>query len=205
MAVTLGDQIAQNIQQKTTEELLAIWVRNDRRQWSDAAFDGISQTLSERGVIVPPQEVFMPALPVIDQRYKGVRGWLLFFCINLTVLTPLGIMGEYGAAGMDIESIRGISIDGLISLAFAGFSIYVGVCLWRVRPGAVKKAKVFLWCIVALNAIVALLTFMAGLKLSANGTMIHETLIKFVAGAITVLVWLAYLDSSKRVKATYGL
>jgi hypothetical protein len=53
MTVTLSDQIAQGIQQKTTEELLAIWVNNDRNQWSGVAFDAISQTLSERGVPVP--------------------------------------------------------------------------------------------------------------------------------------------------------
>jgi hypothetical protein len=198
MAIAQPDQIARSMQQRTTEELLDIWTCNDRGQWSDSVFNAISQALSERGVSIPPQSIFVPPPP----RYKGVRGWLLFFCVSLTVLAPLRIMGEYGAAGTDIWSIRGISIDGLFSFVFACFSIYVGVCLWRVRPGAVKKATVFLWCVAALNVVVVLLTHMAGLKPSANGKVIEEAIIRSGAGAIA-LAWLAYLGSSKRVKATY--
>jgi hypothetical protein len=204
--VAQRDQIAQSVQQKTTEELLAIWDSNDRNQWSDTTFEVIKQTLSEREVVIPPQVASENQPCVADtslERYRGVKGWLLFLCIGLTVLTPLRIIGEYGAAGMDIESIRGISFDGLFNLAFAGFSIYVGVCLWRVWLGAVKKAKVFLWCVVALNAIIALLAFKASLQPSADVTIVR-TFLKCVASAIIAAVWISYLHTSKRVKGTYA-
>lgn len=200
MTVAQPDQIARNMQEKTTEELLDIWTCNDRGQWSDSAFNATSQALSERGISIPPQ-TSEAALSL--ERYKGVKGWLLFFCVSLTVLTPLRIMRDYGADGTDIWSIRGITTDGLFSLALACFSICVGVCLWRVRPGAVKKAKVFLWCVIALDVIVALLTYMAGLGPSTNGKLTIESIIKCVAIAIGTLAWLGYLYSSKRVKATY--
>jgi hypothetical protein len=78
------------MQQKTTEELLAILVNNDQEQWSDAAFDAIRQTLRGPGVeaisrIISEQPCF-GGEPTTDQvimepvpRYKGVRGWLLLF------------------------------------------------------------------------------------------------------------------------------
>jgi hypothetical protein len=201
MTVAQCDRIEREMQQKTTDELLEIWGVNDREQWSDSAFNAISQALSERGVSIPPQRTFAPSPP----RYRGVRGWLLFFCVGLTVLSPLRIMGKYGADGIDIWSIRGVTIDGLLSLAFACFSIYVGVCLWRVRPGAVKKAIVFLWFVVAFDAIVALLAYMGGSKPSADGRTVEESLAQCMSGAIAALVWLAYLRSSKRVRATYDL
>jgi hypothetical protein len=195
MTVAQYDQIAQNMQQKTTEELLEIWGSNDRGQWSDSAFNAISQTLSERGVSIPPQGDFAPPPP----RYKGVRGWLLLFCIGLTVLSPLAIIASLGAVStsdMFHDFRPAFMIDELLSFIFAGLFIYVGICLWRVRPRAMKKAKMFLWCVIALDVIVALLTYMAGLKPSAA---------KCVGGVIAALAWLAYLESSKRVKATYDL
>ena len=136
MPVVGAGQIIQNMQQKTTEELLAIWESNDRNQWSDAAFDAISRTLSARGVPPPPQRVIMPPLaPVIDPRYKGVRGWLLLFCISLTIFNPLSIIASLGAAStsdMFHDFRPAFMIGEILSFIFAGLFIYVGVCLWQV-------------------------------------------------------------------------
>jgi hypothetical protein len=76
--ITTHDQIAQEMRQKTTEELLAIWTRNDRGQWSEAAFNAIFRALTERGITVPQQEVFVPPPP----RNKGGKGWLFLICIS---------------------------------------------------------------------------------------------------------------------------
>lgn len=88
MTVAQRDEIARNMHQKTTEELLAILVDNDQGQWSDAAFDAIRQTLRARGVEAisrnlserpclgekrTTDQLIMEPVP----RYKGVRGWLL--------------------------------------------------------------------------------------------------------------------------------
>jgi hypothetical protein len=48
MAVAQRDEIARNMQRKTTEELLDILVCNDRGQWSDMAFDVVRDVLKER-------------------------------------------------------------------------------------------------------------------------------------------------------------
>jgi hypothetical protein len=212
MTVAQSDEIARNMQQKTTEELLAILVNNDQEQWSDAAFDAIRQTLRGRGVEAISRTLSerpcFGGKPTTDQiimepvpRYKGVRGWLLLFCISLTVFNPLSIIASLGAVStsdMFHDFRLAFMADEILSFIFAGLFIYVGTCLWRVRPGAVKKAKVFLWCVVALNAILVLLTLMASLPS-------HDDRAKAIASAIAALAWLAYLDSSKRVKATYDL
>jgi hypothetical protein len=197
MTIARSDEIARNMRQKTTVELLDIWTNNDRGQWSDIAFDAISVPLAERGVDIPLQGVFVPPPP----RYKGVRGWLLLLCISLTVFNPLSIVASLGAVStsdMFHDFWPAFMTYEILSFIFAGFFIYVGACLWRVRPGAVKKAKVFLWCVVALNAILVLWTRMAGLPS-------HDERGRAIGGIFGALVWIAYLESSKRVAATYDL
>jgi hypothetical protein len=91
MNTKLADQIIETMRNKTTEELLEIWLTNDRGQWSDTAFDAVHQTLSERNVIIPSQNAAITS-SLISERYQGVRGWLRFFCITLTVFFPLSII-----------------------------------------------------------------------------------------------------------------
>jgi hypothetical protein len=197
MNTKLADQIVETMQNKTTEELLEIWTTNDRGQWSDAAFDAVLQTLSERNVIIPPQNAAITSSP-IPGRYKGVRGWLRFFCITLTIILPLSIIAPLGKiTTSDIwhDFRPGFVIAEVLLLILAGFPIYVGVCLWRVRPGAVRKVKIFLWCLFVINTAIIILAF-------ASGPVDDGA--KLLASGGYSLVWLAYLSRSKRVEATYG-
>jgi hypothetical protein len=47
--------IYQQMQLKDTDELLAIWSKNDRLEWSEEAFSIIHEILLERSVSIPPQ------------------------------------------------------------------------------------------------------------------------------------------------------
>lgn len=51
----LRAQIYQNMDAKSTEELLHIWQENDRSIWSDTAFEVVNVILSQRLEEVPPQ------------------------------------------------------------------------------------------------------------------------------------------------------
>jgi hypothetical protein len=73
---------------KTDEDLLAIWVTNDRQQWHSETFDAIRLILAERGISAPAQgEPPPPAAPPLSTIwltiYTHVRlplcalGWLL--------------------------------------------------------------------------------------------------------------------------------
>ena len=63
MAAKREDLIAASMRQKNTDELLAIWTANDRREWSDTAFEAISQVLIERGLPVPEQRAEVSMKP----------------------------------------------------------------------------------------------------------------------------------------------
>ena len=52
--------IKANLSKKRTEDLLDIWTRNKRDEWSDEAFDAIHHILTERGAELPAQRPFVP-------------------------------------------------------------------------------------------------------------------------------------------------
>jgi hypothetical protein len=51
----LRERIAANLRSLSDEELLAIWVTNDRASWSDTAFELVKAILTERGIELPEQ------------------------------------------------------------------------------------------------------------------------------------------------------
>ncbi len=55
MTDSLREQIAANLRTMSTDELLALWVTNDRTNWSDTAFEAAASILTERGVTLPEQ------------------------------------------------------------------------------------------------------------------------------------------------------
>jgi hypothetical protein len=55
MSTVLHQQIYQNMNLRETDDLLAIWQRNDREEWSDEAMQIVKDILTERGVEIPEQ------------------------------------------------------------------------------------------------------------------------------------------------------
>jgi hypothetical protein len=55
MGDLLYNQIYNNLNQKSDDELLEIWQKNNRYEWTDTTFEAIQQILTERGEEVPPQ------------------------------------------------------------------------------------------------------------------------------------------------------
>lgn len=51
------EEIKGRLREKTSEELAAIWTKNDRSEWSEEAFQAIRQLLTDRGVTVPTQNL----------------------------------------------------------------------------------------------------------------------------------------------------
>jgi hypothetical protein len=48
-------QVYRSLENKETEELLDIWKKNNRSEWSDIAFDVIQEILINRGINIPEQ------------------------------------------------------------------------------------------------------------------------------------------------------
>jgi hypothetical protein len=55
MAIDFRTRLFENINLKNTDELLSIWKKNDRVEWSDDAFIIIEEILRERTNELPPQ------------------------------------------------------------------------------------------------------------------------------------------------------
>ena len=165
-----------------------------------------------------PLETFSPApsvappIVVSDVRYKGVRGWLLLFCIGLTVFNPLVmfavIVGTYVNYGPYFGKYPGLVTTSLVrsslAIIMAGCGVYTGIALWRVRPGAVQVAKAFLWFVLVYVIVVALLPLTAGLPAASTKVLVHSAVLQIGRAIIYFAVWYAYFTVSKRVKATYA-
>ena len=55
MSEEYRSQVYNNLDLKSTEELLEIWKKNERFEWSDTAFEVIQEILEERLEELPPQ------------------------------------------------------------------------------------------------------------------------------------------------------
>ena len=146
-----------------------------------------------------------------NTKYKGVAGWLMLLCVGLTILGPLRslvtLVQGYNESSPHFERIPGLrtlaTIDIPLSLALISFSIYAGLRLWQIKPGAVQTAKKFYICMLAYTAISVTLPFMVELPQQATSAMQGEALKEIIQSAVSVGIWYFYLRVSKRVKATY--
>ncbi|MGB6430704.1 MAG: DUF2569 family protein [Candidatus Acidiferrales bacterium] len=159
----------------------------------------------------------------VDYRYFGVSGWLLCFIFTLVFIGPAvrvySLFENYGHSMQVFAESRHSSalhvyyfVEQFISFAVRGYGLFAGIELWKVRPGAVQKAKLFLLSLFALAFLEYASEFVwvfltatvaardAALSRVANG---HGAEFLFEAG-IYAGVWYAYLLKSKRVRATFS-
>jgi hypothetical protein len=143
------------------------------------------------------------------ERYRGVRGWLLLLCVNLTILDPAAIvLGVFGALPLadfekDPEMLRFLLISGGCRLALAAFSVYSGTALWRILPDAPNTARRYFQAVSIYSAFALLLPGIVGLPEELYAQMAGATLVSSVVTLCYVAVWYVYLGKSRRVKATF--
>ena len=121
-----------------------------------------------------------------------VRGWLLLLAVSLTLFTPLTLL--FTSIGMaNIEPILAVS-----TFVFSALMFIAGVRLWFRRPGADRLAK---HMIVFHGILNALNTFVAG----SEGHLTDEQVTgQLLTLAMWSVVWVLYLENSKRVRATFS-
>ena len=168
----------------------------------------MSESPSEPAPVDPP-----PLQPEaeVQPEYQGVKGWLFFFCFSLTVLGPLltiaALITGFGMSLKYFTEYPGLLvmliIDAVLSLGIAGFGMYAGIKLWRIRPGAVLAAKQFLYCTLAYQAIGMVLPWIGGLPPEDTKAMVVESVRDVMRGLIHFAIWFSYLNKSQRVRATY--
>jgi hypothetical protein len=93
MNPVLVDSIRRRMREQTTEQLLELWVTNDRVMWSPEAFEAVKSLLAERGVKqLPAQNDPAPMAgthsPAQDPVARYWLGWLrpvLWVCVAMFV------------------------------------------------------------------------------------------------------------------------
>ena len=197
---------------RSDEELLKIWEENDREEWRDEVFNTVEIILIERGLTLPPQrkiqEINFQQATAEKSKYYGVKGWLLFFCISLTILRPILISfvlvsgyREFLASFDNHPFLRIIAIIFiLINVGITIFGVVAGIKLWIKKPNAVRITRIFLTTLLLFNIYGGLLVFLIGLLTqSVFGSYLQE----LVGAVIYFFVWNSYFIKSKRVKTTF--
>jgi hypothetical protein len=144
-------------------------------------------------------------------RYTSVGGWLLLFCLGLTIFSPLltifNLVTTYEQTYQFFDQYPGFQtiyyVDGFLSTILMLLSIRAGIALWGIKPGAVQTAKTYLLLFLGYTVVAIFLPFMAGLPSSVNDAMIPEVVKGAIKSVVYVAIWYSYLNVSKRVHATY--
>lgn len=151
------------------------------------------------------------AAPAAAAGPVGVGGWLLFFCVLLTIIGPL-----YGLSGWIQLAPRILSgsIPYAPTLFFAlgtqlllvVASIAIGAMIWSGRPDGRSLARKYLLARAGYIAALQILNF--GLAFLGSGSVpgyLVGILIRVILmeGAF-FLVWWFYFQKSVRVRNTYG-
>lgn len=141
----------------------------------------------------------------------GVGGWLLVFCLMLTVLGPLisvWLMAQaYAASEPLFASSPGLQAAVFASLAITAgavaFGAYAGLRLWLVLPNAVASAKQALAAGLAADIVTTLIELWAQPALHADEGLFQPFVIAIVPTLVFFTLCFAYLNRSSRVHATY--
>ena len=141
-----------------------------------------------------PQAASPVAQPVAGE-LRGVGGWLLLFCIWITIVDPIYALRL-------LPFLRYIHLNWTLplSLLLIGYGVVTGIHLWRGRVGALMLLRVYFGLMLALTL------FSIGLLF--YGTLgMHISIWSVFAWCRTFAflgIWVTYFRVSKRVRATYG-
>jgi hypothetical protein len=113
----------------------------------------------------------------------GIRGWLLFFLLTVTVFTPMNFV-YHALTAKDSVFWIGYHVFDISNWMF-GF--ICAVRMWKFDADGLRLMRRCLWIALGLGVLYAY-------------SPTHPT----YAGLVYPIVWLAYLKSSQRVKNTYG-
>ena len=153
-----------------------------------------------------------PAVPG-KLKYQGVDGWLLLFCLSLTLFNPIAglysIIASYKVAFQFLAKFPHLiivtTIYAILTLALVSFGFYTGRKLWAVKTDALKTAKKYLWRCLAYVIAMAILPYFSGLNSTTetNAVITLDAVGRVILGATYIALWFGYLNKSERVRNTY--
>jgi hypothetical protein len=142
-------------------------------------------------------------------RYRGIGGWLLFFIVSLTILTPAFqgyiVYNEWKLYHTTPSSLlfNLLAVDWSMRAILIVLGIYAGIRLWLVKPGARHLAKTYLVAVFAQQVVLLLMGFWIANKVSATPENISNVIMEPLRSILYVVIWYSYLNKSQRVAATF--
>ncbi|HXQ98534.1 MAG TPA: hypothetical protein VN774_08840 [Candidatus Limnocylindrales bacterium] len=151
-------------------------------------------------------------MPVPAQFLQGVGGWLMFFIVCLTIIGPLvalfTVIILLMAAGANVNSdailARLFAVFAVMIIPYTIWGMFVGVSLWKIRPGSVRQAKQYLlWGSIPFTFLFGLMPYMI-LPTWHRGPTLGSSEFGFIStGVVLALACNSYLTKSRRVAITY--
>lgn len=148
---------------------------------------------------------------------KGVRGWLLLLCINLTILIPAlslyNVISIYYFINSPLNQLiimvsKNLFIYHMAIVAIMVFSATLSFCaglqLWDVKPAAVKFTKIFLIIQLFLSFIIAIIQSLMTFPFSGAENNYGVIIKTIIPSLIHFSLWYAYVSKSRRVYNTFG-
>ena len=121
------DTIRLHMGEKTDKELLDIWTKNDRYEYTNKTFIVIHDILLERGVDIPLQKEFIETTDVDASDSMTLSGFFSFRCmISPSIIKIIYILG---AIGVTISSIVFMS-GQFFWMGIMG--VVIGNLVWRL-------------------------------------------------------------------------
>ena len=142
---------------------------------------------------------------------KGVRGWLLFLCVTLTVLDPSAVLINLFIVADAAKPyftrnpgfFRLILVNGVAGITLSVFSLYAGISLWKRLPGALTVARKYLRTVFGYSILAPFLPRLVGSTFHASRETFALTCLNSLFTIFYLGIWYLYLNRSARVRATY--
>ena len=147
--------------------------------------------------VAQPAPAPVPAPPVPVGELRGVGGWLLIFCLWITVVDPLLWLRV-------LPYLRYMTANPMLlfSLGVTIFGVVLGIMLWQQNPSAIPLARVF-FVVVALEWVMSIAMYFFRYS-RMPGVYIWSFLWTWLRVAGFLAGWVSYFRVSVRVRNTYG-
>jgi nitrate reductase NapE component len=164
---------------------------------------------------LPSLKPNQPSVESKDASNREFTGWLMLFLLILFGWYPLTAVVSVGATVSEHPDwwteplasaqtvgplVYWVLADVVLHIALACYGVYAGIRLLKIKPHAVRTAKVFLVAVFAYNLLLFVVTLIA--EHQGNTTM--DSLVKGeLSNVVFALAWWAYLTTSDRVAAIF--
>lgn len=128
---------------------------------------------------------------------SGIGGWLLLYCLGLSILTPLIGMAELSVL------LRFLNYEYVVDFIRALYGTVVGIVLLTKRPIAIFLLRIY-FIVTAASLLLTLLRMIAfALRPHSSMALARGVTAVMVQAGFSIL-WFVYFRKSERVRNTYG-